>query len=125
MVKTNLTKKQKRGAKAYRKGLMAEFLCAFYLMIKGYKIIEYRYKTKMGEIDLIARKKDTIVFIEVKARPNIQKASEAISEKQKMRLNHAASLFLSGKTSLSHCYSRFDVMLIVPWRLPIHITNAF
>lgn len=125
MVKTGLTARQKRGAKAYKIGWWAEVLCALCLTLKGYNIIAYRYKTGLGEIDLIAARGAEVIFVEVKARPNMQKAGEAVSEKQKVRLKRAAKAYLSGRSTLTHCAQRFDVMLVLPWRWPVHLVNAF
>lgn len=125
MVKPLLTKKQKQGAASYKRGLWAETVCSFYLFLKGYKLLARRYNTNQGEIDLIAKRKNNVVFIEVKARPNSHKAAEAISQQQQARLRRAASAYLSGRSSLANCNQRFDVMLVLPWRLPIHLENAF
>lgn len=117
--------RKKRGTAAYRKGLWAEFLCAVVLTVKGYRLVAKRYNTAQGEIDIIALHGNNIVFVEVKARPSLAKAGEAISSQQKTRLKRAASAYLSGRSTLSHCSQRFDVMLVLPWSLPVHHVNAF
>lgn len=120
-----VTAKQKQGAQAYRKGYWAEVLCAVYLIVKGYHIVERRHKTRLGEIDLIARQGNNLIFVEVKARPTLVKAGEAVSESQKVRLRRAATAYLAGRAALSSSAQRFDVMLVLPWRLPLHYINAF
>lgn len=60
--------------KAYRRGHSAERLAAVALMLKGYRIIGRRYRTKLGEIDLIARRGDIVLMVEVKARPTLEQS---------------------------------------------------
>ncbi len=126
MVKTPPTPLRKtKGNKAYRSGLWAEYLCRFILRLKGYRILANRYKTGLGEIDIIARHKDFIVFIEVKARPSQQEASEALSPRQKGRLIRTARIFLARHEPWASLTARFDVMLVKPWSWPTHLENAF
>ena len=80
----------------YFYGLYAEKFIALYLMFKGYKILARRYKTSLGEIDIIARKKRQIVAFEVKARKDKKSlTSEVVSDTQKNRIKNAMNLFLS------------------------------
>ena len=65
--------------KAYRRGHRGERLAAAALMLKGYRILARRYRTKLGEIDLIARRGNLVLFVEVKARRTLMKAMEAIA----------------------------------------------
>lgn len=117
--------KERRGLTAYKRGHGAETLCRIALWLKGYRIIASRYKTHQGEIDLIALRGRTLAFIEVKARPDVRQASEAVSAHQKVRLARTGSLFLARQRGFSGFDVRFDVMLVLPWRWPIHIQNAF
>ncbi|WP_144864745.1 YraN family protein, partial [Mesorhizobium sp. J18] len=68
---------RERRRRAYRKGHRGEWLAALALMVKGYRIVARRYRTKLGEIDLIARRGDLIVIVEVKVRPTLASAMEA------------------------------------------------
>ncbi|NKF34370.1 YraN family protein, partial [Pseudomonas sp. BGM005] len=54
--------------KALRRGLVSEYVAAVFLMLKGYRILALRHRTRLGEIDIVARKGDLAVFVEVKAR---------------------------------------------------------
>ena len=65
--------------KAYRRGHRGEWLAALALMLKGYRILARRHRTKLGEIDLIARRGDLVLFVEVKARRTLMEAMEAIA----------------------------------------------
>lgn len=75
----NKTNNQKQ--KTYQRGLHAETVAVWFLRLKGYKILVRRYKTKVGEIDIIARRGNKIIFTEVKARPSIDIALESITRK--------------------------------------------
>lgn len=109
--------------RAYRKGKWGERFAALYLQFKGYEIIERRFKTPMGEIDLLARKGKILVAIEVKTRNTLNQASTALTRFQQKRIEKALLFYLAGKS-----YSldlRFDVVLISPWRWPYHIRGAW
>lgn len=118
-------KSSRRGALAYIRGQRAELFCCIVLILKGYKILARRYKTHQGEIDIVATRGTVLAFIEVKARPNLAQAAEAVSSQQQARLSRTASLFLAHYRGNSQHTMRFDVMLILPWHWPIHIENAF
>ncbi|MGE4350699.1 MAG: YraN family protein [Bdellovibrionales bacterium] len=119
------SRRSKRGQKAYRKGKWAESLSCLILRIKGYKIIKRRYKSRQGEIDIVASKGNRLAFIEVKARPTIAAGAEAVAPQQQHRLHRAAALFHAHNRGFSHYTMSFDLMLVAPWHLPVHIKNAF
>lgn len=119
--------------RAFQKGVVCEGIASIYLIFKGYKILSRRYKTPVGELDIIAQKGDVIVFVEVKVRATIAGAIEAVRPKAQMRISKAARYFLADKTQCkeaSNMGCRFDVVAVVlSWSLlPIrlrHITNAW
>jgi putative endonuclease len=95
---------------------------------KGFRILARGYRTRRGEVDLIARDGDTIVFIEVKTR-KMGEPAEAVTPEKQRRLTQAAVHFLKRHRLFEH-RSRFDVVAIVwpdPHRAPTieHIHNAF
>lgn len=102
---------QKRQS-SYRFGLLAEAAVILYLRVCGYKILNKRYKTKVGEIDIIARKKKQIIFIEVKARRKEQDIYEVLSSKQQHRITRAASLFLARNKRFAGYKIRFDLITV-------------
>ncbi len=109
--------------RAYLKGQWGEKIAAFYLRLKGYEILENRFKTPVGEIDLLARKGKTLVAIEVKSRSSFEKASLALTSFQKRRIERALLYYLS-----RHPFPldlRFDVILICLWKWPCHIQGAW
>jgi len=108
---------------AYLKGQWSEKIAAIYLSLKGYVILERRYKTPVGEIDLLARERDTLVAIEVKSRATLDEASLSLTEYQERRIERALLFYLTNKSSSLDL--RFDVVLISPWRWPRHIRGAW
>lgn len=109
----------------YKKGIWAEIIAALYLTLKGYRILVRRYKTRYGEIDLVARRGRYIVFIEVKARPNRQIGLEAITPKSQQRILNAATAFVQRHPIYQNYVWRFDAMVVSPRALPYHITDAW
>ena len=110
---------------AERRGKNAELLCLWQLRLKGYRILARRYKTVVGEIDLIARRGDVIAAVEVKARANLDAAGEAIGRRQRQRVARALTHFLVSHPEFAALAARFDVMLVAPRRWPRHLRDAW
>ena len=111
--------------KTYREqGHLAEFLAAWMLRVKGYRILKRRYKTPLGEIDLIAKRGWTLIAVEVKYRPSVLLAGEAISLKQRKRIEMALSLYLN-KLRWTPKNIRFDAVYLIPYKWPKHVMNAW
>jgi len=93
-------------------GEKGEGFAARYLRKKGYKIITQNYKTRIGEIDIIAMEKDTLVFVEVKTRESIAygKPFEAVDYFKKRKIANVALLYLKKLKEIPPC--RFDVVSI-------------
>ena len=111
--------------KAYRRGLFAETVTALLLRLKGYAIVARRYKTPVGEIDLVALKGRRLAFIEVKRRKSTDDAAWTIPTRQKRRIVRAAQYWLAGHPSYAGHDIAFDVVLAAPWTFPRYIANAF
>lgn len=109
----------------YRKGLRAETLAAWYLRCKGYRILALRYKTRVGEIDVVARRGRSIVFAEVKWRADRKSALEAIHGDNQARVRRAAELYLQKHPRYTGYETRFDALVFAPRIWPLHIKNAF
>src|SRR5438045_6057380 len=75
---------------AFALGLSAESRAAAYLIAKGYRIVARRFRSPVGEIDIVARRRGTLVFVEVKARANLDDAAEAVIVPPRRRINAAA-----------------------------------
>lgn len=110
---------------AFRLGVSAESRAAFFLIAKAYRIVARRWKTPFGEIDIVARRRRNLVFVEVKARERIDDAAEAVTERTKQRIIAAAKLWLAHHPDDAQSDIRFDVILIAPGKMPRHIANAF
>lgn len=96
-----------------RLGRWAEFLAANYLRLKGYKILEQRFKTKAGEVDLIAFKQGILVMVEVKARQNLTLAREAVTPSSQRRIERAAQIFIGRKSVYQRMGLRFDAVYLI------------
>jgi putative endonuclease len=110
---------------AFRLGLSAESRAAMFLIAKAYRIVARRWKTPLGEIDIVARRRRSLVFIEVKARANADEAAEAVTERVKRRIIGAAEVWLARHPDDANAEIRFDVILVAPGKIPRHIVNAF
>lgn len=116
---------RRRRRTAYRFGLRGEVRCVWWLRCQGYRMLARGYRLPVGEIDIVARRGRTVAFIEVKSRATMAKASVAVTPKQRRRIERAASGFLAANPHLSPQRIRFDIMYVVPGRLPIHIKDAW
>ena len=110
---------------AFRLGLSAESRAAMLLIAKGHRILARRWKTPVGEIDIVARRRRDLIFAEVKARSQLDEAAEAVTERAKSRIVAAAEYWLAQHPDDAQCYIRFDVILVAPGKMPRHIVNAF
>jgi putative endonuclease len=110
---------------AFRTGLSAEARAAAYLMAKGYRILAKRFRTPYGEIDLVARRRNLIAFVEVKARATLEDAAYAVTPRQQRRIIDAAQAWLMTHPEHAEFDLRFDAMLIAPRHLPRHLLAAF
>ena len=110
---------------AFRLGLSAESRAAMFLIAKGYRILARRFKTPLGEIDIVARRRRALVFVEVKARETSDDAAESVTARGKQRIVAAAEIWLARNPADAQAEIRFDVVLVTPGKLPQHIPNAF
>jgi putative endonuclease len=114
---------------AFRTCLSAEARAAAYLMAKGYRILAKRFRTPYGEIDIVARRRNLLAFIEVKARPSLDEAAYAVTARQQARIINAAQAWLQvwliAHPEHADFELRFDAVLIAPRRLPRHLLAAF
>ncbi|MBB3592824.1 putative endonuclease [Rhizobium sp. BK529] len=114
-----------RRRKALRRGWAAEYIAAVFLMLKGYRILALRYKTKLGEVDIIARKGDLAVFVEVKARADEMGAVNAVSYASQNRIRAASDLWLARQRDYAILSQRYDIVAVLPGKLPRHFPDAF
>ena len=117
-------KPAKRSA-AFQLGVSAEGRAALLLAAKGYRTLAKRWKTPVGEIDLVVKRGELIAFIEVKARAKLDDAAEAVLPRQKRRIIAAAEAWLAAHPEHAGYDMRFDAILVAPGKLPQHIVSAF
>jgi putative endonuclease len=110
---------------AFRTGISAESKAAAYLVVRGYRILARRFRCAAGEIDIVAKRRNTLVFIEVKARDRLDDAAFAVTPHQRQRIIQAAEIWLGGNPRHAQGDIRFDAILIAPGHLPRHLTAAF
>lgn len=110
---------------AFKTGVSAEARACAYLMLKGYRILARRYRSGHGEIDIVARRRQTLIFVEVKARDNLDDAAHAVTPRQQQRIVNAATMWLATHGDHDGMDCRFDVILIAPGRFPRHLEAAF
>lgn len=111
--------------RAWRFGHWAETLCIADLMLRGYRIVARRRRYPVGEIDIVARRGRVLAIIEVKARRTLDDAAAAVAPRQRRRIERAAAWLLAARPDLARLDSRFDVMLVAPWRRPRHLRDAW
>ena len=110
---------------AFKFGISAESRAAAYLIAKGYRIIARRWRCPVGEIDIVARRRGVLIFVEVKARDRFDAAAEAVIVGQQRRIIAAAEVWLANNPDFGDVDIRFDVVLVAPKSLPRHIMAAF
>ncbi len=105
-----------------RAGRRAEQVAAWWLRIKGWRILASRVRTPVGEVDLVARRGRTLAFVEVKARATHDQAGFALDD-WRLRRVAAAAEALAPRYRRPDDTLRIDVVYIVPGRLPRHLAN--
>jgi putative endonuclease len=111
--------------RAHRRGQLAELLCLWHLRCRGYRILARRFRVPAGEIDLIVRRGRVLAAVEVKARADWDSAAAALLGRQRRRIARALQQFQRARPELARLDARFDVMLVVPRRLPRHLVDAW
>jgi putative endonuclease len=101
-----------------RAGRFAETVAAWLLRLR-------RYATPLGEIDLVARRGDLLIFVEVKQRPRAAEALASLLPRQQARIARAAAAYLQRRPGLACCAVRFDLVAVAPWRLPRHVQDIW
>ncbi len=108
---------------SYQLGVEAELLVALYFNSLGFTLISLRYKTKFGEIDLVLKQENQIVFVEVKTRSKKFPVEELITQRQIDRNYAAAEFFLAQLPEYSNYDCRFDVVILCNKKIIYHIQD--
>jgi len=109
---------------AEKRGRRAEALAALWLQLHGWRILARRVRTHVGEVDVVARRGETLAFVEVKARGSDRELALALDERRLRRVAAAAHA-LAPRFARGAKNIRIDVMLVAPWRLPRHLPNVW
>ena len=109
----------------YKDGLWAETVAEIILRLKGYRILARRYKTPMGEIDLVAHRGKMLAFVEVKYRRSITDALESLTPSMKSRIANAARHFIAAYPDYTDYDMRFDLMAVAGVFSVQHLDNAW
>ncbi len=111
--------------KAEKRGHRGEWLAAMALRLKGYRIVATRFKTKAGEVDIIARKRDLIIMVEVKARTTLLEAMDAITPTAMRRIENAGDIWLAKQPDFAKLSIRYDMVAVLPRKWPMHVERIF
>jgi putative endonuclease len=118
-----MTRLARQAAEA--RGRRGETLALLSLVLKGWRPLQRRVKTPVGEIDLVMRRGRHVAFVEVKHRPDLASALEAVTPHAQARIGRAARWWLARHPRYGDHAISFDVVAVVPGRWPKHIANAF
>lgn len=111
--------------RAYARGRQGELVAAWWLRLKGYRVLARDFRCPVGEIDLVARRGGILAFVEVKRRATLADAGAAVAPRQQRRIRRAAEHFLQRRPNLAVLQLRFDAVLLTPGRLPCHLKDAW
>jgi putative endonuclease len=106
-------------------GRLGEYITILLYKFMFYRVIAYRMRNYCGEIDLICKRFNQLVFIEVKTRSGNFNIDNPCNPKQIERIKRAAELFLTKNTKFFGCNIRFDLVIIRANRFPKIIKNAW
>jgi putative endonuclease len=112
-------------ATSYTKGLAAEDVAVSFLHQKGFSILDRRFRSACGEVDIVAEKGNRLSFVEVKQRRSHAECAYAITQRQQQRICSAAEIWLQGNPAYDDREMTFDAILISPGKPPYHMQDAF
>lgn len=108
----------------YRSGHVAEGLAAAYLIARGHRVLDRRFATDAGEIDLITLKAGRIAFVEVKRRATLTDCEASITPRLRQRVRSAANLWMARNDRYQRNDQGFDLLFVLPWRWPVYLRDA-
>lgn len=116
--------RQAKGGTAFRAGHAAEWVAALWLMLRGYRILGFRLKSRAGEIDLLVCRGRVLAVVEVKRRATMQAARLALKPAQFDRLVAAGEAIRRNRPALQCLDLRIDMVALAPWRFPRHLRGV-
>ncbi|MFN0265163.1 YraN family protein [Tepidamorphus sp. 3E244] len=114
-----------RRRSAERRGRRSEFAALALLAVKGFRPLARRWRSPVGELDLVVVRGNLLTFVEVKARASESSGLEAITAAQQKRMAAAAQAWLASNPAYARYNMRFDAVIVTPRRLPRHLPDAF
>lgn len=113
--------------RAFYRGVRAEKNVRDHLTSLGFDLLEHRYKTKYGEIDLIMRRSDLVIFVEVKARPSIDEGAYSVTPYAQKRISDSALIWIAENATspTENIDYRFDVAIVTPDNAVTIVEAAF
>ena len=111
--------------RAERRGRRAEVMAELALLLRGFRVVARRFKTKAGEVDLIARRGDLILMVEVKARKTLAEAHDAVTVTALRRIEAAGDIWLGRQREHGQLSIRYDLIAVLPGRWPVHVHNIW
>lgn len=109
---------------AEHRGRVAETIAVWVLRFRGYRILAERFAAPGGEIDIVAQRGGTLIFVEVKYRSNLETAWLSVTPRNQSRIKAAAASWLARHARRVDVPLRFDIVAMAPWRL-CHHRDAF
>jgi putative endonuclease len=110
--------------RAEQQGRRGETMAAWWLRLKGWRILAVRQRVGPGEVDIVARRGRTVAFVEVKWRRSVEALDLAIDERRLRRVARAAEALMH-KFARTGDDVRIDVVLLAPGRRPRHMANVW
>ena len=120
-----MSDRTRRGQRADALGRTAEAAVEAVLIRDGWSVLGRRLRTVAGEVDLVAEKDGLLAVVEVKARPSLRGAAEALSARQQARLVAAADILLAEHPEWGANGVRFDLLLVDQAGVVRRIADAF
>lgn len=111
--------------RAEKSGRIGELFAEIWMRLQFFQLLARRYKSPVGEIDLVMKRGKLLVFVEVKARAKEAAFAAAAQSVNQRRIIAAANHFLAHQKNLTEYDVRFDVIFVAPWRRPTHMSDAF
>jgi putative endonuclease len=110
--------------KAEQRGRRGEFVAAWWLRLHGWRVLAVRVKTRVGEVDIVARRGKVLAFVEVKTRSKAADLAHAVDDYRLRRVAAAAQALLP-RYARPDDGVRIDVILIAPWTRPQHLHDVW
>ena len=108
---------------SYKFGIFSEYIVILFLFFKGYRILKRRYKNNLGELDLVCKKSNLLIIVEVKGRKKNINIESILSENQKRRIINSTLSLVSANKKYQKLAIRFDLVIVQPYKLPLHLVG--